>query len=110
MDSAFKFVKNHGLATEASYPYKGVDGKCNIKAEANAAVHITGYQDVLANSEASLLKATANQPVSVAIDAGDFNSSSTRAEYSPGHVERSSTTVLPSLVMGQTPMGPSTGW
>ncbi|KAI4383339.1 hypothetical protein MLD38_009189 [Melastoma candidum] len=73
MDSAFQFVKSHGLTTEASYPYKGVDGKCNIKEEANAAVHITGYQDVPANSETSLLKAAANQPVSVAIDAGDFN-------------------------------------
>ncbi|KAI4385040.1 hypothetical protein MLD38_003111 [Melastoma candidum] len=73
MDSAFQFVKSHGLTTETSYPYKGVDGKCNIKAEANAAVHITGYEDVPTNSETSLLKAAANQPVSVAIDAGDFN-------------------------------------
>ncbi|KAI4325150.1 hypothetical protein MLD38_030572 [Melastoma candidum] len=72
MDSAFEFIKKHGLTTESSYPYKGVGGKCNVNEESNAAVHITGYEDVPANSESSLLKAAANQPISVAIDAGDL--------------------------------------
>ena len=70
MDDAFKFViQNHGLNTEANYPYKGVDGKCNVNEAANDAATITGYEDVPANNEKALQKAVANQPVSVAIDA-----------------------------------------
>ena len=73
MDDAFKFmIKNKGLAAETKYPYSGVDGTCSTKEEANPAAKITGYEDVPANSEAALLKAVANQPVSVAIDAGGF--------------------------------------
>ncbi|RDX60395.1 Senescence-specific cysteine protease SAG39, partial [Mucuna pruriens] len=70
MDDAFKFIiQNHGLDTEANYPYKGVDGKCNAKEEAIHTVTITGYEDVPANNEKALQIAVANQPVSVAIDA-----------------------------------------
>ncbi|KAK6238368.1 hypothetical protein QUC31_003837 [Theobroma cacao] len=73
MDDAFEFIeKNQGLTTEAIYPYKGVDGTCNTNKEANHATKINGQEDVPANSEAALLKAVANQPVSVAIDAGGF--------------------------------------
>ncbi|XP_041003173.1 senescence-specific cysteine protease SAG39-like [Juglans microcarpa x Juglans regia] len=71
MDNAFQFIQNnHGLTTEANYPYTGVDGTCNTKGEANHAANINGYEDVPANSEKALLKAVANQPISVAIDAG----------------------------------------
>ncbi|XP_030518205.1 senescence-specific cysteine protease SAG39-like [Rhodamnia argentea] len=73
MDSAFQFVEKHGLTTETNYPYKGTDDKCNVKGESNSAVTIKGYEDVPANSEEALLKAVANQPVSVAIDAGGFD-------------------------------------
>ncbi|CAJ1978832.1 unnamed protein product [Sphenostylis stenocarpa] len=70
MDDAFKFIiQNHGLDTEANYPYKGVDGTCNANEASQHAVSITGYEDVPANSEKALQKAVANQPVSVAIDA-----------------------------------------
>ncbi|KAF8007759.1 hypothetical protein BT93_K1682 [Corymbia citriodora subsp. variegata] len=72
MDSAFQFVEKHGLTTETNYPYVGTDGKCNVKSESNHAVNIKGYEDVPANSEEALLKAVANQPISVAIDAGGF--------------------------------------
>ncbi|XP_068659893.1 senescence-specific cysteine protease SAG39-like [Aristolochia californica] len=71
MDDAFKFIlHNGGLATETTYPYEGVDGKCNSKKEASSAAKISGFEDVPANSESALLKAAAKQPVSVAIDAG----------------------------------------
>ncbi|KAA8526298.1 hypothetical protein F0562_008499 [Nyssa sinensis] len=74
MDNAFQFIQqNQGLTTEANYPYKGVDGTCVTSKEANHAAKITGHEDVPANSESALLKAVANQPVSVAIDAGGFD-------------------------------------
>ncbi|KAK1386887.1 putative fruit bromelain [Heracleum sosnowskyi] len=70
MDNAFDFIQqNHGLSTETNYPYSGTDGTCNANKEANHAATITGHEDVPANSESSLLKAVANQPISVAIDA-----------------------------------------
>ncbi|XP_073111654.1 senescence-specific cysteine protease SAG39-like isoform X2 [Elaeis guineensis] len=73
MDDAFKFIiKNGGLTTEANYPYMATDGTCNTEKSRSHAATISGYEDVPANSEAALLKAVANQPVSVAIDAGGF--------------------------------------
>ncbi|XP_058092333.1 senescence-specific cysteine protease SAG39-like [Magnolia sinica] len=70
MDGAFDFIQhNRGLTTEAKYPYMAVDGTCNSKKEANPVAKINGHEDVMANSEKALLKAVANQPVSVAIDA-----------------------------------------
>jgi C1A family cysteine protease len=71
MDNAFTFIQhNHGLASEANYPYKGVDGTCNTNKQAIHAAEINGFEDVPANSEEALLNAVAHQPVSVAIDAG----------------------------------------
>ncbi|TVU42301.1 hypothetical protein EJB05_08698, partial [Eragrostis curvula] len=71
MDDAFKFIiKNGGLTTESSYPYTATDGKC--KSGSNSAATIRGYEDVPANNEAALMKAVANQPVSVAVDSGDM--------------------------------------
>nr|AAR92154.1 putative cysteine protease 1 [Iris x hollandica] len=73
MDDAFEYIiKNKGITTEANYPYKAADGTCNTKKAASHAASITGYEDVTVNSEAALLKAAANQPIAVAIDAGDF--------------------------------------
>lgn len=70
MDNAFEFViKNGGLATESSYPYKAVDGKC--KGGSKSAATIKGHEDVPPNNEAALMKAVASQPVSVAVDASD---------------------------------------
>ncbi|PIA29293.1 hypothetical protein AQUCO_06100066v1 [Aquilegia coerulea] len=81
MDDAFKFIQhNNGLATEGTYPYSGVDGTCNKQKEAISAAKITGYEDVPANSESDLLKAVANQPISVSIDA----SGSAFQSYSSG--------------------------
>ncbi|KAK2972146.1 hypothetical protein RJ640_018214 [Escallonia rubra] len=71
MDNAFLFIQqNDGISSEASYPYQGVDGFCNINMVAYSTATISGYEDVPANSETALLKAVARQPVSVAIDAG----------------------------------------
>ncbi|KDP30997.1 hypothetical protein JCGZ_11373 [Jatropha curcas] len=71
MDYAFEFIKQKGgLTTEANYPYEAEDGTCDSKKENSPAVSIDGYEKVPENDENALLKAVANQPVSVAIDAG----------------------------------------
>lgn len=73
MDDAFEYIiQNKGLTTESNYPYQGTDGTCNAKKATSPAVKISSYEDVPANSEEALLKAVANQPTSVAIDAGGF--------------------------------------
>ncbi|VFQ60343.1 unnamed protein product [Cuscuta campestris] len=67
MDAAYKFiVKNKGLATEADYPYTGLNGTCTTVA---AAAKIKGFEDVPADNETALLHAAAHQPVSVAVEA-----------------------------------------
>ncbi|XP_058095662.1 ervatamin-B-like [Magnolia sinica] len=66
---AFNFIKrNRGLTAETNYPYKGVKGSCNTKKASNLAAKINGYEDVPPNSEKALLKAVANQPVSVYVE------------------------------------------
>ncbi|KDO63329.1 hypothetical protein CISIN_1g047793mg, partial [Citrus sinensis] len=70
MEDAFKFIiHNDGITTEANYPYQAVDGTCNKTNEASHVAKIKGYETVPANSEEALLKAVANQPVAVSIDA-----------------------------------------
>nr|CAI43320.1 cathepsin L [Lubomirskia baikalensis]CAI46307.1 cathepsin L [Lubomirskia baikalensis] len=71
MDNAFQYViKNGGIDTEASYPYKAVDQKCKFNA-ANVGSTCSGFSDILPHkSEAALQVAVAVVgPISVAIDA-----------------------------------------
>ncbi|KAL9251664.1 Vignain-like protein [Drosera capensis] len=71
MEYAFEFVhQNGGLTTEDAYPYTAQDGACDSEKLNAAVVTIDGYEQVPENDEDALLKAVANQPVSVAIDAG----------------------------------------
>ncbi|KAM7275777.1 hypothetical protein ACFE04_017643 [Oxalis oulophora] len=71
MEIAFEFIqKQGGLTTETAYPYQAEDGSCDASKENAPAVSIDGHEAVPANSEDALLKAAANQPISVAIDAG----------------------------------------
>nr|AJD78151.1 cysteine proteinase SAG12H5 [Hevea brasiliensis]AJF19709.1 cysteine proteinase [Hevea brasiliensis] len=74
MEDAFKFIiNNRGISSEANYPYNETDGTCNTTMKAFPAAKITGYEEVPANNETELLKAVANQPISVSVDAGgDF--------------------------------------
>jgi len=67
MDYGFEYIiKNGGICTEASYPYKGVDSSCK---SCDVVSKISSYKDVQQNSEAALQAAVAQQPVSVAIEA-----------------------------------------
>ncbi|GAU40406.1 hypothetical protein TSUD_136530, partial [Trifolium subterraneum] len=71
MEYAFEYIKQKGgLTTESYYPYEANDGSCDATKENVPAVSIDGHENVPANDEDALLKAVANQPVSVAIDAG----------------------------------------
>nr|XP_018675855.1 PREDICTED: vignain-like [Musa acuminata subsp. malaccensis] len=67
MDDAFDFIeRNGGITTEENYPYVARQEQCK---ERSPAVVIDGYEDVPVNDEDALLRAVANQPVSVAIEA-----------------------------------------
>ncbi|KAM6562388.1 hypothetical protein CsatB_022386 [Cannabis sativa] len=73
MEPAFAFIKKQGgITTEKSYPYTASDGSCeSSKFKNSPLVTIDGYERVPENDENALMKAAANQPVSVSIDAGD---------------------------------------
>ncbi|PNT62012.1 hypothetical protein BRADI_5g24027v3 [Brachypodium distachyon] len=71
MDYAFEFIINNGgIDSEEDYPYKERDNRCDANKKNAKVVTIDGYEDVPVNSELSLKKAVANQPISVAIEAG----------------------------------------
>lgn len=74
MDQAFAYIKaNNGIDTEASYPYKAVDGKCQFN-PANVGATDTGFVDVKSKDENALQDAVANVgPISVAIDASHIS-------------------------------------
>lgn len=70
MDNAFAYIKeNHGLDSEASYPYEGKQGECRYKKSGRAGDD-TGFVDIPSGDEEALTKALATVgPVSIAIDA-----------------------------------------
>ena len=52
MDNAFKYViANHGIDTEASYPYNATTGKTCKYNTTNIGANITSYKDIPRNSE-----------------------------------------------------------
>ncbi|PIA56588.1 hypothetical protein AQUCO_00700732v1 [Aquilegia coerulea] len=71
MDYAFQFIINNGgIDTESDYPYQERDGRCDQYRKNAKVVTIDAYEDVPENDEKALQKAVANQPISVAIEAG----------------------------------------
>ncbi|KAL4367366.1 hypothetical protein GQ457_05G016160 [Hibiscus cannabinus] len=73
MIKAFEFIiKKGGIAADKDYPYTGSDGSCKDNGAGNYSATISGYEVVPANKEKSLEGAVAEQPVSVAIDAGGY--------------------------------------
>lgn len=74
MDDAFQYIHNNGgITTEANYPYTATDGVCSTTKEAQVVTTVASYTDVPADSDAALMNAIAQQPVSVAVEA-DQNS------------------------------------
>jgi C1A family cysteine protease len=68
MGAAFQYAEDFGLELESVYPYKGVDGSCQVSA-AKELVKVSTYAQVTANSKDQLKAAVAQGPVSVAIEA-----------------------------------------
>jgi hypothetical protein len=67
MDDAFEFIiKNGGICSEASYPYKGVEGSCKTCTEVAT---ISSYVDNPSGNENNLSTLIQNGPVSIAIEA-----------------------------------------
>jgi len=67
MDDAFEWIiQNGGIAAESDYPYHASDGACQSKTSVSK---ISAYTDVSQGSEAALMAALQNQPVSIAIEA-----------------------------------------
>merc|ERR1719168_57146 len=71
MDNAFKYViANHGIDTEASYPYNATTGKTCKYNSTDVGATISSFKDIPRNSEMDLQKASATVgPISVGIDA-----------------------------------------
>ncbi|KDO82142.1 hypothetical protein CISIN_1g048002mg, partial [Citrus sinensis] len=88
MEQALNFIaKSEGLTTEKSYPYTAKDGSCELPTSMVSIIYrvhicswngdknapeviLDGYEMVPESDENALMKAVANQPVAVAIDAG----------------------------------------
>jgi len=72
MDSAFTYFESHRICSEESYTYKQTNGACQEDAcsEVIPKGGVIGFKDVPANDEHALMEAVAQQPVSVAVQAG----------------------------------------
>ena len=69
MDAAFKYAADHGLTTEAAYPYKAV--KQSSCLTSSGPYKPTGYTDVSGCN--NLATALTGRPISVAVDATNWS-------------------------------------
>jgi C1A family cysteine protease len=67
-DRALKYVEKHGITTEAKYPYRGVQGKC----QSNTGEYKTKGHKQLAANESSMKAALQTTTISIALDATNF--------------------------------------
>lgn len=72
MDHAFLYTAAKGNNLEAEYAYTAQDGTCKADVEMKARVINKGHRDVAINDNAALKAAISMQPVSVGIEADDF--------------------------------------
>ncbi len=68
MDWAFEYAESNAMMTEEDYPYKGVNGQCQVS-DGKGVFEVASYVDVPPDAEAQLRAALAQGPVSVAIEA-----------------------------------------
>ena len=69
MDNAFGYVKDHGITSEDAYSYTAQDGSCQTD---GGAFKIGAWVDVAAGNANQLKAAVAGRPVSVAVDAENW--------------------------------------
>jgi len=70
MDDAFDYIHNNGgITSESNYPYTAQDGVCDTTKEHQVVATLRSHTDVPTNSDAALMNAIAQQPVSVAVEA-----------------------------------------
>jgi len=69
MDYAFQYVIDHGITTESAYPYTAYDGSCQAQ---GGAFKISSFSDVSQGDVDQLAAAVVNQPVSIAVDAENW--------------------------------------
>ncbi len=70
VDQAMEWIVQHGIVTQADYPYTGRPGSC--RQNSKPAVHLMAFRKI-ATDVTSLTAAVAKQPIAVQIDAsGDF--------------------------------------
>ncbi|XP_055297157.1 procathepsin L-like [Sitodiplosis mosellana] len=73
VDEAYKYVKDHGIDTEKSYPYRASNGFCKHSFHKNH-VFIRGFKDIPRGNELKLQEAIATVgPISVAVDASQMS-------------------------------------
>jgi C1A family cysteine protease len=68
MDSAFQYVKDHGLVEGSQYPYVARDQACAID---SGSFKVSGFVDVAGCD--NLINALAGRPISVAVDASNWS-------------------------------------
>jgi C1A family cysteine protease len=66
MDDAFEYIIAHGICSEASYPYKGVVGKCQ---SCTSVASIKSYTNDPQGNESNLSNMIQTGPISIAIEA-----------------------------------------
>ena len=81
MDNAFSYLESKKLETEADYPYEAYDSSCQYSSS-KGVTNVSGYHDV-SRSSSAMEAAVNKQPVSIAVDAGAFQT------YSSGILKES---------------------
>jgi C1A family cysteine protease len=74
MNNAFQYAQKYPLATNAQYPYtsgNGVTGTCNTNLQAQGKYGVKTFTNV-GKTSAALQAAIAQQPVSIAVDASNW--------------------------------------
>lgn len=64
MDYAFQYIQDHGLCTEADYPYQATQGQCK---KCTPVAHLNGFLDI--SDETGIMSEIQKGPVSIAIEA-----------------------------------------
>jgi cathepsin L len=73
--SAYKYVYEHPLTTTAQYPYVSGNGAvpaCNVAVQNTGQYSITAYRTIPPGSCDSLKNALASMPISVCVDAANW--------------------------------------